>query len=173
MLCSYPRRTQCLDGFYDREPAARCAANFMSGLCLTAFGPSRKMIGAQSLFYPQRYPQELGSQKLRFLRHCLFSGWKSCGKAPLRFSLWRTIQIEARNIESNHCLITSFDYRFVRALQHAFARPLRRVSPSPRNPGFPTPSRRCDAEPLRAPHTSFLHARLLWEALAVESWSAR
>jgi hypothetical protein len=35
-----PDRPQRLDGFYDREPAAGCAANFMSGLCPTAFEDS-------------------------------------------------------------------------------------------------------------------------------------
>ena len=33
-----PLAPQRLYGFYDREPAAGCAANFMSGLCPTAFG---------------------------------------------------------------------------------------------------------------------------------------
>lgn len=39
---SHRCRSQRLDGFYDREPAARCAANFMSGLCRNAFGLATK-----------------------------------------------------------------------------------------------------------------------------------
>ena len=50
------RRPQRLHGFYDRESAARCAANFMSGLCLTASGLANKINAPQSLFYPQSYP---------------------------------------------------------------------------------------------------------------------
>ena len=44
-----PDRPQRLDGFYDREPAAGCAANFMSRLCPTASGPATIKTLAQSL----------------------------------------------------------------------------------------------------------------------------
>lgn len=44
MLRSYPRRPQRLDGFYDREPAARCAANFMSGFMPDGVGSFNKKI---------------------------------------------------------------------------------------------------------------------------------
>ena len=44
-----PDRPQRLDGFYDREPAAGCAANFMSGLCPTASGLATIKNRAQSL----------------------------------------------------------------------------------------------------------------------------
>lgn len=50
---SHRCRSQRLDGFYDREPAARCAANFMSGLCRSAMSLATELIAAQSLFYPQ------------------------------------------------------------------------------------------------------------------------
>jgi len=50
---SYRCRSQRPDGFYDREPAARCAANFMSCLCRTATWLATKIHRAQSLFYPQ------------------------------------------------------------------------------------------------------------------------
>ena len=50
LLCSYPRRTQCLDGFYDRESVARCAANFMSGFMPDAARPRNKNNRARSLF---------------------------------------------------------------------------------------------------------------------------
>jgi hypothetical protein len=45
-----PLSPQRLYGFYDREPAAGCAANFMSGLCLTPFGLTTK-INALNHFY--------------------------------------------------------------------------------------------------------------------------
>ena len=38
-----PLSPQRLYGFYDREPAAGCAANFMSGLCPSAFGLTTKI----------------------------------------------------------------------------------------------------------------------------------
>jgi hypothetical protein len=60
IAAALPLAPQRLYGFYDREPAAGCAANFMSGLCLTAFGLTTKINHAQSLFYPQRYPQQIG-----------------------------------------------------------------------------------------------------------------
>jgi len=44
-----PNRPQRLDGFYDREPAAGCAANFMSGLCPTASGLATIKNSAQLL----------------------------------------------------------------------------------------------------------------------------
>lgn len=57
------RRPQRLHGFYDRESAARCAANFMSGLCLTASGLANKINAPQSIFYPQSYPHAVAVKK--------------------------------------------------------------------------------------------------------------
>ena len=54
-----PRRPQCLSGFYDREPAARCAANFMGRLCPTAPRLATKNSVAKSLYCPQTYPQRV------------------------------------------------------------------------------------------------------------------
>lgn len=68
---SHRRRPQCLDGFYDQELTARCAASFMSAICPNAPDIATKKIAAQSLFYPQDCPQRTplrGSLKITSTR---------------------------------------------------------------------------------------------------------
>ncbi|MBX3189803.1 MAG: hypothetical protein KF819_22450 [Labilithrix sp.] len=79
-------RTQCLDGFYDREPAALCAANFMSGLCPTPSDFANKKIALNHFFYPQSYPQQVLSRNARKSPDRLFFEAVRAGKTAAGLS---------------------------------------------------------------------------------------
>ena len=115
MLLLYRPRPQRLDGFYDREPAARCAANFMSGLCPTPSDFANKKFGLNHFFYPQSCPQDRGVAKTQKSRRSLFSGADRCGKSRPSFSLWKTMAFEVAilNIELRLIvrLIVTFESR--------------------------------------------------------------
>lgn len=107
----YRPRPQRLDGFYDREFVARCAANFMSGLCPTASDFAKQKIALNHFFYPQSCPQDRGVPKTQKSRRSLFSGLDRCGKSRSTFPLWKTTTFESAILDIQLRLIHLFEYR--------------------------------------------------------------
>ena len=70
------RRPQRLDGFYDREFVARCAANFMSRFMPDPIRTRNKKIGAQSLFLST----ELSTALSPYIATKIAAHRESCGR---------------------------------------------------------------------------------------------
>lgn len=113
--CSHGYRSQCPDGFYDREFVARCAANFMSALCPTASDLATEKTALNHFFYPQSYPQLSPTSERRKSRGPLFFEVESLGKSATACWVWKTTRFERAMLEGVVCLFIVIDCAFDRS----------------------------------------------------------
>ena len=113
--CSHRCRSQCPDGFYDREFVARCAANFMSALCPTASDLATEKTALNHFFYPQSYPQLSPASRARKSRHALFCEVVLLGKSAAACWVWKTTRFDIAIFEHVKRLFMSIDSAFDRA----------------------------------------------------------
>lgn len=105
-----PHRPQRPDGFYDREPAARCAANFMSGLCPTSRSHTTKKSRLNRFIFSTRLSTDrraLGGVASTSSRK--FGDEMASVAAREAFGLWITLMFECQVQRTKNMRRTTFE----------------------------------------------------------------